>query len=150
MEGTNTLRMSPHGFGPYPEVPKDFFLTCGPTSWQMIDLYGLAPPSRDIELIDRVMVKLWKEGDTQIQGGVLENGKVYVNYRDRVYVRYKTITNFDGTTSRYISSWSSHVDVPSLTRAEALAGHIPEGLEVIDLDVEDPGIEPYSFLGLKK
>ena len=96
------------------------------------------------------MVKLWQEGDTKIQGGTFENGKVYVNYRDRVYVRYGTITNSDGTTSRYISGWSSHSDVPALTPAEALAGHIPEGLEIIDLDVEDPGIEPYSFLELEK
>ena len=146
----NPVRMSPHGFGPYPRVPKDYFLTCGPTPWQMIDLYGLAPPSREIELIYRVMVKLWQEGDTKIQGGTFENGKVYVNYSDRVYVRYSTITNSDGTTSRYISSWSSHADVPAPTQAEAFAGHNPEGLEVIDLDVEDPGIDPYSFLGLEK
>ena len=86
--------------------------------------------------------KLWKEGDLQIQVGDMRNGKVYVYYRDRVYVRYSTITNFDGSTSRYISSWSSHSDVPAPTQAETFAGHIPEELEVIDLDLEDPGIDP--------
>ncbi len=149
-DGTEEPKISPHGFGPYPRVPKDYLLTCGPTSWQMMDLFGGPPPTREIELIDRVMVKLWQEGDTKIQGGTFENGKVYVYYRDRVYVRYSTITNFDGTTSRYISEWGSHSDVPAPTQEEALAGHIPEGLEVIDLDIEDPGIEPYSFLGLDK
>ena len=45
IEGAEEPKISPHGFGPYPRVPKDYFETCGPTSWQMIDLYGLAPPS---------------------------------------------------------------------------------------------------------
>ena len=149
-DSTEKPRFSPNGFGPYPKVPKDYLLTCGPTSWQMMDLFGGPPPTREIELIDRVMVKLWKDGDTRIQGGTFENGKVYVNYHDRVYVNYNTYIKHDGTTGRYISRWGSHSSVPIPTEAQMLAGDIPEGLEVIDLDIKDPGIEPYSFLDLDR
>ena len=149
-DSTEKPRFSPHGFGPYPKVPKDFLLTCGPTSWQMMDLFGGPPPTREIELIDRVLVKLWKEGDTRIQGGTFENGKVYVYYRDRVYVNYNTYIKHDGTIGRYISGWGSHSSVPIPTEAQMLAGDIPKGLEVIDLDIEYPGIEPYSFLELDR
>ena len=44
----------------------------------------------------------------------------------------------------------SHSSVPIPTEAQMLAGDIPKGLEVIDLDIEYPGIEPYSFLELDR
>jgi len=147
---------SPHGFGPYPKVPEEFMMTKSPTSWQQHQLFGIRQPSRNSELSGRVVLKLWKDGDTEVQGGVFENGKVYVLYPNRVYVRYNTMTyedgtiqtNPDGTPVKYISSWLSTPDNPPLSLEQVIGGYTPEGVELIDLDVEDPGIEPYSFLGL--
>ena len=152
------VRYSPNGLGPYPEVSKEYFLQKGPTAWQTVDLFGAEPPSKGAELISRVLLKLWKEGDTEWQGGTFENGKVYVNYPNRVYIRYSTLTNLngkpqtnpDGTPARYISMWQSSGDVSRPTHEQLLAGEIPSGVEIIDLGVEDVGIEPYSFLGLDK
>ncbi len=149
-DSTQEVRVSPYGFGPYPKVPADYRAQCGPTSWLQVELYGLPPASRGVELIERVTLKLWKEGDTQVRGGVLENGKVYINYPNRVYVRWTPVTDADGNTTRAISSWLSGTDLPRPTREQMHNGYIPPGVEVIDLDAEDPGIEPYSFLGLDK
>lgn len=85
------VRYSPHGLGPYPEVPKEYFLQKGPTTWQMIDLLGNPPPSLDAELISRVLLKLWKEGDTMWRSAGLENGKVYVFYPNQGHVRYSLL-----------------------------------------------------------
>ena len=151
------VRYSPHGFGPYPEVSKEYFLQKGPTPWQMVDLFGSHAPSRNIELISRVLIKLWKEGDTQWEGaGIQPNGKVYVIYPNQVYIRYSPLTNLngkvqknpDGTPQKYISMWLSAADIPEPSTEQLLDNDMPGGLEIIDLDVEDPGIEPYSFLGL--
>ena len=147
---TENVRMSPHGFGPYPEVPADYRAQCGPTSWQQVELYGLPPAIRGVELIERVTLKLWKEGDTQVRGGTLKNGKVYVNYPNHAYVRWTTVTDAEGNTIRVLSSWSSGGDLPKPTREQMHNGYIPPGVRVTDLDVEDPGIEPYAFLGLDK
>lgn len=46
--------------------------------------------------------------------------------------------------------WKSAGGIPTPSDEQLLAGEIPEGVEIIDLDVEDVGIEPYSFLGLDK
>jgi len=144
------VRVSPHGFGPYPEVPADYRAQCGPTSWQQVELYGLPPAIRGVELIERVTLKLWKEGDTQVRGGTLKNGKVYVNYPNHAYVRWTTVTDAEGNTIRVLSSWSSGGDLPKPTREQMHNSYIPPGVRVTDLDVEDPGIEPYAFLGLDK
>ena len=147
---------SPHGFGPYPKVPEEFMMTKSPTSWQQTQLFGKQQFSRETELSDRVVLKLWTEGDTEVMGGVFENGKVYVLYPNRAYVRYNTMTsedgtiqtNPDGTPVKYISSWLSTPNNPAPTFEQAIDGYMPASVELIDLDVEDPGIEPYSFLAL--
>ncbi len=137
------VRVSPHGLGPYPEVPEDFIFGSGP--WQDGDF------SLGQELISRVLIKLWNDGDRNFRGATFENGKVYVYYPNQVHVRYDTVKNPDGTTTRYIAGWSSTGDIPQPTLEQQLSGYIPPaGVEIIDLDIEDPGIEPYSFLGLHK
>ena len=142
------VRMSPNGLGPYPEVPDDYRTQLGLPPWEAADLLGTPPPSREGELIARVMIKLWKEGNTQVKSGVLKNGKVYVNYLNHAYIRRTDVKNADGTTTRAITAWSSAGDIRP-TPEQMRNGYIPPGVRVTDLDeVEDPGIEPYSFLGL--
>jgi len=138
-------RMSPHGFGPYPEVPEDFVAAKGITSWQATELFGTPPVGPELELGFRVLVKLWKQGDTQWTGAVMENGTFYVQYPNRAYVRYKTRQNPDGTTKRYISRWTSSSKTPTPVPG---GEEPPPGVEIIDMDTAQVGFDPYTFLGL--
>ena len=54
---------------------------------------------RNIELIDRVLVKLWQQGDRGIVGGSTYDGKIYPHYNDVVYVRWKEQELPDGRCS---------------------------------------------------
>lgn len=77
------------------------------------------------------------------------NGRVLVNYKNRAYVRYGTRETSDGRTIRYISDWTSgSLEGPSTE--QLLDGYIPSGVELINLDQEDPTLDPYEFLGLPK
>ncbi len=139
---------SPYGFGPYPEVPQDFIERYGPPIW-------FNPPEnlptstlRDVELIDRVKIQKWIDGDREFTNGVYENGKIYLNYPNTFYVRYTSATFPDGTHLRYISSVISGQQLP-LTPEQLLAGEIPKGVNLIDMESQDVGIEPLPFLGLE-
>ena len=57
---TAEVRMSPHGFGPYPNVPEDYPST---VAWERVQTYlpeELRPQS---ELLSRVLVQLWTSGE---------------------------------------------------------------------------------------
>ena len=146
-ENSEINRVSPFGFGEYPEIPKGFREKFGQPIW-----YNPAnlPENThmEAELISRVMIKRWNEGDTQFTSGVLENGKVYLNYPNTMYVRYKHIILPDGTAKRYISSSLSGEKLP-LAKKQIREGKIPDGVILIDMDSKDVGIEPFSFLKLE-
>lgn len=141
--------VSPHGFGPYPEVPQEYMKTKGVPSWMETKLFGFPPASRNQELMSRVLLKLWKEGNTTVGGAMMRpNGRMLINYKNRAYVRYATRKTPDGGTKRYIASWTSgSVETPS--SEQLLDGYVPPGVEIIDLDKEDPTLDPYEFLGLE-
>lgn len=142
--------VSPHGFGPFPEVSEEYFHAVEIPPWKLTEFYGAPPASRNQELMARVMVKLWKEGNTTVEGAImLPNGRVRVNYKNRAYVRYRTRKMPDGRTIRYIAAWSSgSLKKPSYE--QRLQGYIPSGVELIDLDIEHPTLDPYEFLGLSR
>ena len=150
------VRVSPFGFGPYPEVPEDFIQNVFLPSWIVHERYGMPDPdvadARSSELICRVLIKLWKEGDQNIESGFIRNGRVYVNYNNRAYVRYKTVEFPDGTENRVIVSWTAgSLKAPSPDPEnpfQSNSSQTPTNVELIDLDKEDPGIDPYEFLGL--
>ena len=143
--------VSPYGFGPYPEVPEDLVAARGLMPWQAAERFGDPPPPLEIELGARVLVKLWKEGDTQWIGARMnKEGIMFIHYPNRVYVRYRERKNPDGTTSLTIARVSSggtpiprDSDIPP-------DGNIPPGIEIIDLDNAKVGIDPYKFLGINK
>lgn len=138
--------VSPFGFGPYPEVPTDYTARHGKTVWQYP---GSLPEynQRNIELIHRVMIALWNEGDTRFISATLKNDKIYVQYPNTMYVRYDVGKSPDGTVHRRISSWTSgEENQPAID--QILEGKIPTGVTLIDMDSEDVGIDPYAFLGL--
>ena len=95
------------------------------------------------------MIKLWTDGDKSVTSGYTGNdGKIYIHRENTAYVRFQTETRADGTTYRIISQWTAPSDVPRPTLEEIRSGITPSGVTLIDLDKEDMGIDPYTFLGL--
>ena len=139
--------VSPFGFGPYPEVPAGYAARHGQTVWQYPGSLPLSN-QRNIELIHRVMIASWNEGDTHFISATLKDGKVYLQYPNTMYVRYKVRERSDGTVRRYITRWSSGEHNQSAID-QILEGKIPTGVTLIDMDSEDVGIDPYTFLGLE-
>lgn len=127
--------VSPNGFGPYPEIPEG--APIAPFDERI---------SKNMELLGRVMVKKWNEGDRFV-GGTMTGGKVYLIYPNILYVKWEVDKNFlTGKTTRYIS----RVRGPStvrLTPEEKKAGKIPPGFQVID--IETGGLDPYEVLNLR-
>ena len=133
--------VSPFGFGPYPEVPADYF---GIPVWMQNSILP-DHAQRNIELIDRVLIKLWQQGDKSIVGGSTYSGKIYPHYEDTVYIRWTESTASDGTPYRYISRRKGASHLP--TSEEIENGDIPPGFKIIELD--DAGYDPYTFLDLQ-
>ncbi len=145
-EPTEGVPASPFGFGPFPEVPEDYF---GDPIWaRNPDLFSEFPDeaSRNIELIDRVLIKLWQQGDREIVGGSTYNGKVYPHYDNVFYVRWTEIPLPDGNVHRYISRLKGGDH--EITDEDIESGNIPAGSKVVDLD--NAGFDPYKFLNLKQ
>ena len=100
-EESADVPVSPHGFGAYPEVPVDYPKAMIPT-W--IKYNG--QQSRDFELQDRVLIKLWNQGDHDVGGAFMANGLVYPLYPNTAYVTYDSTEMPDGTVRRFIRSAS--------------------------------------------
>ena len=144
-EVSEDVPVSPFGFGTYPEVPSDYF---GVPIWmQDREHISHLPDSaqREIELIDRVLVKLWQQDDRSIVGGSTYRGKVYPHYENTAYIRWSESVADDATIHPYISSVKGAYNAP--TAEEIEAGDIPPGFKLVDL--EDAGIDPYIFLDLQ-
>ena len=95
-------RVSPFGFGPYPEVPSDF-----PRDpiWEEVDMYEKINQHgrgmmQAIELMDRVLIKLWDQGRTATSAS-MSKGRVYPGYPNTVFVRWNYIEEPDGAITRY-------------------------------------------------
>lgn len=124
--------VSPFGFGPYPKL--------GDYPYKVIWSNKDSPRA---ELLTRVLIKLWNEGEQNFRGGSTHNGKVYPHYHDTVYVTFSPIRNKDGKIIGQSSDILSGTQV-QFTRADLL--NPPPGLRVLDL--ESSGIDPYQYLNL--
>ena len=150
---TAEVRVSPYGFGSYPEVPNGFIDAVGKPFWLLPDellRQRRKPPSRNVELMQRVMVKLWKQGRTDVEAAFMDGDKVRVHFKNRAYVRYSTVETFDGKKVRYISSWRAGNSVSQPQPGDVYPPgekDVSPGVELIDMD-KAPGIDPYEFLGL--
>lgn len=146
------IYVSAHGFGPFPQIPADY-----PRGviWSNRSNYESLPAEHriNLELLQRVMVKAWSDGDKGFHGGRLTNGKVLLMRPNTVYVKYSEYTKPDGTVHRYISQGKgnqettallkSHPDYPFLTPQM-----LPDNIKVEN--IESIGIDPYQYLGLNK
>ncbi len=139
-DSTEEVKVSPYGFGPYPEVPADYPST---VAWNR-DMSGYPEELRpEAELLSRVLVKLWTEGEKNFRGGSTHNGKTYPHYHNTVYVRFAEYREPDGKVVRYAARGKSGPDVV-YTEADLLDP--PPHLRILDLD--SSGIDPYQYLDL--
>ena len=130
-----------HGFGIFPEIPEDY-----PWSaiWLAINYYDLpSEKQRQHELLDRVLIKLWTDGEKDFKGGKIDGntGLVYPNYSDTVYITIEERVLPDGSIkpiiTRQFGSVSQEIDLLNQ----------PKNINVLDYD--SGGIDPYEYLNLQ-
>ena len=150
-EDNEDVAVSPFGFGPYPEIPVGFPSTITPI-WTASDKdYRLSQEAygsdgmRNLELLGRVLVKLWENGTTGFVGGSIDrDGYVYPSYRDTAHVEYDYFITPDGDQQWYISHITG-LGGREVTPEMLSSGEIP-GVTLIDK--RDGGINAYNFLSL--
>ncbi len=131
---TEKISVSPHGFGPYPEIPEDY-------PYPHVD-WSKYHDNPMLELMTRVQIRLWKQGHRT--EGILEksNGLLYPISRGTVYVQ----RSYNGVYSS--GTITGHPrDLSDDVKQQLMAGEIPAGLTVLDYD---KGIDPYKFLNIRR
>ncbi len=146
---TVDVPVSKYGFGPYPEIPPEFFHFKGeevdPNFWTH-------NWNKNTELMLRVEIKLWKQG-IPTHGGIMPKGLFYPNYPNTIIVKWRTEETPFGTR-RYASSiqgspeTESYLDELHRQRRPVYEDEIPSHIKV--LEQKDAGIDPYEFLDLPK
>ena len=142
--------VSPFGFGPFPEVPSDYpdAPVWEDADWPDGDEVFGRDFMRSMELINRVLIKLWTQGH-KVSSGSTHNGLILPHYRNTVYVEWSYLKEPDGTMTRYASQVTSGPDVPVSVHDTIMdEGTIPSGITVLDHDLD--GIDPYTFLNLNQ
>ena len=126
--------MSPFGFGPYPEVPEDY---PSKVTWNYWD-------SAQGELLVRVLVKLWTEGEQNFRGGGTHKGKVYPWYYNTIYVKFREYKNADG---EIVLRAGTKMSGPRVDWSEVDDWlNPPPHIRILDID--SSGIDPYQYLDL--
>lgn len=132
-ENAEEVRVSPHGFGPYPEVPEDFPKNVDWSHYENdLPIY---------ELMIRVRIKLWEQGDHTAGIGE-ENGLLYPIRHGTVYIQWSD-------NGEDIIGITGHPEEMSDAVVDQIyeSGTIPAWLTVINH--EKAGIDPYKFLNLQ-
>lgn len=149
---------SPFGLGPYPEVPDDlrsikrFKPVWEYPKWPNVRM------AKAHELMSRVTIKLWQEGERDWVGMGGDENRIYVNYPNTVYVTWKKseVTWDETEDDEYITTLSGDPSACLRIRSNTIArlgipgpstkADIPSDIEV-KLHSES-GIDPYSCLNL--
>ncbi|MYB93079.1 hypothetical protein F4054_06080 [Candidatus Poribacteria bacterium] len=124
--------VSPHGFGPYPEVPADFPID---VNWST---YETKQPV--FELMTRVQIKLWEQGHN-VTGISHENGVMHPIIRGTVYIEWSR----DG--KEFLGITGHPEDMSDAVVDQIESGNIPTWLTVQNFYTT--GIDPYQFLDLQ-
>ena len=143
------VRVSPHGFGPYPKIPEG--LTQGFFDREL---------SREDELLGRVRIKLYEQGIPILGVGMDQSGQVYPFDKNQVYITFgktylprfgevKYITGIEGDASviREIEKNARARD-PKMPIPMQIEADIPTSVKVLDKSEE--GFDAYDFLNLKR
>ncbi len=134
---TKRVRTSPHGFGPYPKRPKGAPIARFDDS-----------DSIDMELMLRVAVKAWNEGE-RFQSGFTDGntGRVYLNYPGIVYVEYsEEVDDVTGEVKSVVSNVTGGASLSQSVIRSVLDGNTPTGYTLIGMN--ESGIDPYEYLDL--
>ena len=150
-EITEDIPVSPYGFGPYPEVP-DGFSKIPPWFWSEEKRQNFSGSLKDMELIYRVLIKLWNQGDRDWRGAKLDeqNGRVYPLYRNQIYVtRWIDVPVKGGKLVPFPAGGSSGGDdwEPDIEAFVRSGGKLPGHIQFIDRDTA--GYNPDDFLNLR-
>lgn len=147
---TSDVRVSPFGFGPYPELPVDF-----PHQDIFFPYPSHSKTNPNFELMRRVWVELWKRGE-QVEGmGTRSStGLFYPTIRGRIYVdwgpRWEVLGMDIGRRILYIDGHPDDLDAIREKRQEdhpLLESDIPSDIKILD---SSEGIDPYTFLDLPR
>ena len=133
--------VSPHGFGPFPAVPPDYFRTAEEV-WGEKRLRTMLP---EHELLSRVQIKLWNQG-IQTFGAKFENGLVYPSFDDVVWIEWADSVAADG--KMYVVRQFGSSAIIDQYGDDIHKGIFPAHLKVYEFP--DGGIDPYEFLGLPR
>ena len=149
---SNNDRVSPFGFGKYPDIPETYRDLGGVEDiWGYFEKLAETDPdtAREQELAERVMIKLWSQGKHAI-GGKTINGKFYPDFPNTVYVEWDTEKLEDGTIERFPVRVGGD---PSFSAYEmeffdSDGTEFPSRFTMLDYDKD--GINPYEFLNLER
>ncbi len=146
-----TGRVSPYGFGPYPEIPPGY-----PDP----NIFDKPRSSITYELMMRVDVKLWQQGiRTEGIGISYKTGLVYPTIPGTIYVTWTDFRMPNGSVTRVAGSISGHSDtvdalprrglpgIPSSPSNFVFESDIPSHIRILE---DSEGIDPYEFLNLKE
>ncbi len=133
---------SPFGFGAYPEIPPGW---PGFAIWMTVkEAYDTFPSDtkRDNELMARVTIKAWNEGDRNWTHANMDRltGKVYLMYPNTVYITVKDHVLEDGTVIQRITR--------QLGKAPTDVDLLNPPSHITVLDYDSSGIDPYEYLNL--
>ena len=144
-DNTEEVRVSPHGFGHYPEVCQSMRDIGYNPIWENPN-WKTYSHAMEGELLSRVHIKAWEEGKESIGATIdYKTGLVLLNFPDTIYVWHgENINPKTGETQRYFTQ----VAGMSLSIDEMMNGTVPEGVTV--LDGETSGIDPYEYLDLSR
>lgn len=143
----------PFGFGPYPAVPEDYPNRKAVQAWVSV--------TAEHELLDRVRIKLWKQG-IKTEGAMFDsNGLIYPNIPGVVYVKWYYVTEgpreyvgrryaeqlFGNTEA--MEKWESlYLTERGYERTDI--DYTPEAFGIKVYEYPDGGIAPYNFLDLPR
>lgn len=143
LEDEQPGRVSPFGFGPYPEVPADY---PEDVIWEN-DLGVARELTRMAELMDRVLVKLWSQGH-RVSSLTAEGSKYYPAYPNAAYVEWDYYQDENGVPHRYATRVTAGPGVSHSQVNQLHDGIIPDGITILSHDHDS--INPYEFLNLQR
>ncbi len=134
---------SPYGFGPYPQIPSGFPEKSRPIWTFDIDREGYHERLKRVELLNRVRIKLWKEGHTNVTALDWDGAtnKVYALTSNTAYIEHR-----EGKIGKKIHVVVVDSNFPKNIIARIEAGEKPPGYRILDYD--SGGFDVYEFLGL--
>ncbi len=140
------VSVSPNGFGPYPEIPKEMGI---PKDKEDVFWENMSKTPHH-ELLARVRIKLYQQGIKAEGTTFLRNGLVYPIIKGVLYVEWGTRANPNGSVERYVSRSTGHPDdsFRDISKGIILETDIPSHFKIYTYP--DGGIDPYKFLNLSK